>query len=166
MMPPAHCGAEDSVRFLLTKNPARSFSCPWCQVHRILFERFPRPWQTVGREEGSSHYADSNLAFFKVVGYSSGVPPPLVHLHSHFWWADASQKWTSTTHGVNPRVPPLGLESHCGPVRYEWLYHIGPKIIKTLKPTMTTTWGHSRQGYTKHMYSKIKNWLFGWPFIT
>ena len=45
-------GAEDSFRFLLTKNPARSFSCPWWQVHGISFERFPWPWQTVGPVSG------------------------------------------------------------------------------------------------------------------
>ena len=28
---------EDSVRLLLTKNPARSFNDPWCQVHGISF---------------------------------------------------------------------------------------------------------------------------------
>ena len=41
MMPPALGvdGAEDSVRLPMTKNPARSFSCPWCQVHGISFER-------------------------------------------------------------------------------------------------------------------------------
>ena len=37
--------AEDSVRLLLSKNRARSFNCPWCQVHGISFEWFPRPWQ-------------------------------------------------------------------------------------------------------------------------
>ena len=30
--PPAHDGAEGNVRRLLTKNPARSFSCPSCQT--------------------------------------------------------------------------------------------------------------------------------------
>ena len=35
-------------------------------------------------------------------------------------------------HGVNPRVS-LGRESHFGPVRYEWLYRIAPKIIEMLK---------------------------------
>ena len=34
----------DSVRLLLTKNPARSFTFPWCQVHGISFERCPRPY--------------------------------------------------------------------------------------------------------------------------
>ena len=29
---PAHCGAEDSVGLLLTKNSACSFSCPWCLI--------------------------------------------------------------------------------------------------------------------------------------
>ena len=46
---PAHgvLEAEDGVRLLLAKNPARSFSCPWYQVHGISFGRFPWPWQTV-----------------------------------------------------------------------------------------------------------------------
>ena len=39
--PPAQGGAEDSVRLLLTKNSARSFSCFSCQVRRVMFERFP-----------------------------------------------------------------------------------------------------------------------------
>ena len=28
-------GAEDGFKFLLTKNPVRSFSGPWCQIHGI-----------------------------------------------------------------------------------------------------------------------------------
>ena len=36
---------EGSVRHPLTKNPARSFSCPGCQVCGLSFGRFPRPWQ-------------------------------------------------------------------------------------------------------------------------
>ena len=46
---PAHgvlsVSGRDSVRILLSKNPARSFNCPWCQVYGTSFERFPRPWQ-------------------------------------------------------------------------------------------------------------------------
>ena len=61
MTPPDHGGVEDSVRLLLTKNPARSFSCPWCQVHDISFERFPRPWQTVGDIVGSNHEVDREI---------------------------------------------------------------------------------------------------------
>ena len=45
--------------------------------------------------------------------------------------------------GANPRVP-LGLTSHLGPVRHEWLYRIAPRIIDTI-PTTTITWG---QGVT------------------
>ena len=44
--PTAKGGVENSVRLLLTKNPACSFSCPSCQVRGISFVRFPRPWQT------------------------------------------------------------------------------------------------------------------------
>ena len=36
---------------------------------------------------------------------------------------------------------PLGLESHYGPVRHEWLYLIVPKIIETLKPYHDDTVG-------------------------
>ena len=54
MTPPAHGGAADSVRLLLTKNPSRSFRCPWCQVHGISLERLPRPWQTAGPVSGPS----------------------------------------------------------------------------------------------------------------
>ena len=56
MTPPAHSGAEDSLRLLLTKNPARSFSC---------LAQFPRLWQTVGPVSGPAHFVDSSLAFFK-----------------------------------------------------------------------------------------------------
>ena len=38
----------------------------------------------------------------------------------------------SSTRGVNYCVL-LGVESHLGPVRYEWLYRIAPQIIETLK---------------------------------
>ena len=39
--------------------------------------------------------------------------------------------------GVHPRVS-LGLESHLGPVRHEWLYRIAPRIIERHNTTMTT----------------------------
>ena len=42
MTPPVHSGAKDNVRLLLIKNPAHSFSNPWCLVHGTSFERFPR----------------------------------------------------------------------------------------------------------------------------
>ena len=35
--------------------------------------------------------------------------------------------------GVNPRIP-LGLTSHRGPIRHEWLYRIAPRITDTYKP--------------------------------
>ena len=38
-----------------------------------------------------------------------------------------------SAHGVNPRVP-LGLESHLGRVRLEWLNRIASRIIETHKP--------------------------------
>ena len=36
---------------------------------------------------------------------------------------------------ANPEIPriPFGLESHFGPLRYEWLYCKAPKIIETVK---------------------------------
>ena len=40
---PAPSGTKGSDILLLTKNPARSFSSPWCQIYGISFERFPRP---------------------------------------------------------------------------------------------------------------------------
>ena len=58
---PAQGEAEVSVRLLLAKNPACSFSCPSCQVSWFSFERFPRSWQTVGPVLGPFHCADSFL---------------------------------------------------------------------------------------------------------
>ena len=71
--------------------------------------------------------ADSSLAMFKVVGYSSRVTPSLVRLHRHVGFTPRVG-----THGVNPRVP-LGLESHLRLVRHEWLYRIAQRIIETHK---------------------------------
>ena len=67
MTPAAHSGVEDSVRLLLTKNPARSFICPRCEVNGILFERCPRFWQTAAPIWGPFYCADSSLVFFKEV---------------------------------------------------------------------------------------------------
>ena len=107
--------AGDSVRLLLTKNPAWSYNCPWYQVHGTWFKRFPRPWQTFGPILGPSWCADSSLAFFKEVGSSFGVIPSLVCLQGPVWWADTSRKGTSTVRvWCNPRVP-LSLASHLGP---------------------------------------------------
>ena len=50
---------SDTVKLLLTKNPACSCNFPWCQVHGISLERFPRHWQTVGPIAGPSRVADS-----------------------------------------------------------------------------------------------------------
>ena len=103
--PPAHSGAEDSVRLLLTKNAraACSFSCPWYQVHRPSFERFPRPWQTVGLTSGPFHVADTSLAFLKITldeqniaGHSSRnmiKPSPLLTYISFFHYV--SNEWIS-----------------------------------------------------------------------
>ena len=130
MTPPTHSGAEDSVRLLLTRNLAHSFSCPWCQIHGISFERFPRPWQTVGPVSSPSYCADSSLDFFKEVR-------PLPEL-SRLWFACTVTSLAQTrprskppppiAHGISPRVP-LCLESLFGPVQHEWLYRITPKII-------------------------------------
>ena len=98
----------NSVRLLLTKNPACSCDCPWCQVYDISFERFPRPWQKVGPVSGSSFFAGSTLAFCKEVGSSSGVAPSLIQLHNHVWWVDASRKRTSTTRARRQRGDTIG----------------------------------------------------------
>ena len=48
----------------------------------------------------------------------------------------ASRTWcprSRVNNAINPNAP-LGLESHFGPVRHEWLYRIAPKIIETFKP--------------------------------
>ena len=45
--PPAQGGAVGSVRLLLSKHPACSFSCPNCQVRGFSFKRFLRPRQIV-----------------------------------------------------------------------------------------------------------------------
>ena len=105
MTPSAHCGGEDSVRLLLNKNPARSFSCPWSQVHRL--------WQL------ARHRA----------------PPVCRHWCASTVTSDEpTRSWSKPpAHGVNHRVP-LGLESHFGPVRHEGLYRIALRIIDTHKP--------------------------------
>ena len=36
--PPAHSGAESSVRLLLTKNPARSYNCPWSKDPPTIYD--------------------------------------------------------------------------------------------------------------------------------
>ena len=51
--PPTQGGAEDSVRLLLTVNPATSFSCSSSQVRGLSFERFSRSWQTVSPISGT-----------------------------------------------------------------------------------------------------------------
>ena len=64
MTPPVH-GAhvtEDTVRLLLTKNPARSFSCSWRQVHGISLERFPRHRQMMTMMRRSWLNYNSQLA--------------------------------------------------------------------------------------------------------
>ena len=70
MTPPAHGvhKAGYSVRLLLTINSARSFSCRWCQVHGISYERFSRLWQTHRPISVPCHCPDSSLAFFKEGG--------------------------------------------------------------------------------------------------
>ena len=87
-----------------------------------------------GQVTGPYHCADSSLAFFKEVGSSS------VLRRRRFTFTVTSDEQTRLrsepqlpAHGVNRRVP-LGLESHFGPVRHEWLYRIAPKITETFKP--------------------------------
>ena len=49
MTPPTHGGTEDSVRLLLTKNPARFFSCPSCQVRGYSLESSRGPGRQLAR---------------------------------------------------------------------------------------------------------------------
>ena len=65
---PFFCGSrqnyqitEGSVKVLLTKNSASSFSCPSCQSRGPSFKRFPRPWQTVGPVSGPFNGPESSL---------------------------------------------------------------------------------------------------------
>ena len=58
----------------------------------------------------------------------------VVHLHSHVCWADDSWKWTSTSRTRCKPPVHFELKSHFGPVRYEWLCRITPKITEMLKP--------------------------------
>ena len=90
MVPPDHSGAEDTVRLLLTKYPARSYTCPWCHVRRLV-------WKVPRALAGS-------WALYRAVVSSSRVTLSLVRLPSHIWWTDASRKQTSTT---RPRHKPL-----------------------------------------------------------
>ena len=61
IMPAAQGGMAGSVRFLLTKNPARSLNYPGCQGPGITFELFPPPWQTIGPVSGPFVCADYSL---------------------------------------------------------------------------------------------------------
>ena len=54
--PFAQGGAAGSVKLLLTKNFARSFSCPDCQEHGLLFEQF---WQ----KQSLPEYMSNNFNF-------------------------------------------------------------------------------------------------------
>ena len=56
--------------------------------------------------------------------------------------------------GVNPRVP-FGLFSDFGPVRYEWLYRIAPRILETHKPYHYVNMGTQLAG-NFHLL-----WIFG-----
>ena len=139
MTPLSHDGAEDSVRLLPTKNPARSISCPWCQVHGISLERFQRPWQTVD---------PIWVPPIVLAQWEGPDTPSLVHLHKHVWWARvASRKRTSTLRArFKPPCSSSWSGSHIGPVAMSGSTCITPKITEMLKPTTTATWGHSRQG--------------------
>ena len=116
MTPPAHGGVKGSERLLMTKNPARSFSCLRCQVYGISFERFSRPWQTVGVASSPFHCADLSLAFLKEWSPLSELPSLVL-----------------------VRVT-LGLSDMSGSTC------IAQRSQKSSSPTTTTTWGHSRQG--------------------
>ena len=88
MTNPAHgmlvvCGRQCQTS--TDKNPAWSCNSPWCQVHGISCERFPRPWQTVGPLSGPSRVTDSSLAFLKRWGPLPEFTLSLVRLHRHVW---------------------------------------------------------------------------------
>ena len=139
MTPPAHDGAEDSVRLLLTKNPGPLLQLPLVPGRQFLVA----PGRQLARCRPPTVLTSAWL-FFKMAGSSSGVTPSVVHLHCHVWWA----KWTSTarTHGVNHRVP-LGPVSHFGPVRHEWLYphnlkyHWNAQALPRRQRGDTVVWG-------------------------
>ena len=119
-------GAKGSVRLLLTKYPARSFSGPRCQVHYLIWTILAAlvdSWPV----SGPSHCADLSIAFFKEVGSSSGL--------NRLWFTCTVRSDEQTRPGSESRPPahsvnslvPLGLVSHFGPVRHEWLYLHSPK---------------------------------------
>ena len=100
--------AGDSVRLLLTINPACTCNCPWCQVHGIWLERFPRP------------PPDWRRHWLACTGTSDEQPRP-------------GSEPPPSVHFANPRVP-LGLVSYLEPVRHERLYRTTPRITDTHKP--------------------------------
>ena len=79
----------------------------------------------------------------------------------------ACKKGTSdeqTRPGKNPRVT-LGLESHFGPVRHEWLYRIAPKIIETHKPYHDDNVGGKSVGkYRIHEFIEPSDCVVLWSF--
>ena len=80
--PPARGGAEDSVRLLLTKNPARSFSCPGARsmVSRLNGSRGPGR-KVVNRSFESRQtlkYAKTENQFFK--SFHMDPPTSIGHL--------------------------------------------------------------------------------------
>ena len=109
--------AEDSVRLVLTKNSARSISCPSWQVHGISFEQFVRPWQTVAPDIGP-------LPLLNEMESSSGVTSSLVRLQRHVWWANTSRKRTSTARRKPPCPAWSGISLWAC---HEWRYCIAPK---------------------------------------
>ena len=113
--------------------PRMLLQLPLVPGPRVSLEWIPRPWQTVGPISGPSP-VDSSLAFCKEIGSSWGVTPSLVRWHRHVWWTDASRKRTSRVRARRKPSVSLGLVSHLGPVRHEWLYRIALRIIDIHKP--------------------------------
>ena len=76
--------------FYRLKNPARSFNCPWCQIHGILFWTVPAAladsWPDIGRL--SCCWFQLSL-FLKGVGGWSGISP----------WT--CQAWVTLSHSSN-----------------------------------------------------------------
>ena len=76
MTPAAQSGAEGCVRLLLTKNPARSFSCQKRGISRLNESR--GPGRHLACYHASSFCTDLGIAFLKRWG-------PLLELQRHWF---------------------------------------------------------------------------------
>ena len=138
MPPTVETWAEDSIRLLLTKNPACSCNCLWCQDHGISFERLPRPWQTVG-SRAPPMLLTTAQPFLKGQG-------PLPWLRCR-WSAYTDTSDEQTRPGSEPLTSARGV-IHLGPVRHEWLYRIAPRITDIHKPYHNDNVGTQSAGNT------------------